>query len=136
MTRRRGAGITMRLDRASAEFLRGYFSTHDRRGKTEAAYRSDLAQFQTFAGGSLPLPSLGVTVIENWAAHLRRDGYSPASIRRKMAVLKVFCSYWVRRGGVRESPFWRGEVGDGRGGEPPRGLPRKGRGKRIVCARR
>jgi site-specific recombinase XerD len=126
----------MRLDQANAEFLRGYFSTHARRKKTETAYRSDLAQFQTFAGGELPLPSLGGIVIENWAAHLRQEGYSPASIRRKIAILKVFCSYWVRRGGLGESPFWRVKLSYGRVEQLPRSLTRREMRKLLARARR
>jgi len=49
------------------------------------------------------LASLGGAVIENWAAHLRKEGYSPASIRREMVALRVFCSYWFRRGAGRIS---------------------------------
>ncbi len=97
----------MRLSEASVEFLRGYFSTHERGKKTEAAYRSDLTQFQAFAGTEFALSALDGSVIERWAAHLRREEYSPASIRRKIVVLKVFCSYWTRKGALSESPFWR-----------------------------
>lgn len=112
----------MRLTQASAEFLSGYFSTHERRKKTEAAYRSDLAQFRAFAGEDLGLPSLDGSVVERWAAHLRHEEYSPASIRRKMVVLKVFCSYWVRKGALAESPFWRVKLSFGRIEQLPRAL--------------
>src|ERR1700749_3169759 len=97
----------MRLNEANVEFLNGYFSTHGRRKKTEAAYRSDLSQFKAFVGEDFSLGSLDSSVIERWAAHLRGEKYSPASIRRKIVVLKVFCSYWVRKGVLSESPFWR-----------------------------
>jgi site-specific recombinase XerD len=126
----------MRLDQACNDFLRGYFSTHDRRKKTETAYRSDLAQFRAFAGEDLALPGLGGIVIENWAAHLRQEGYSPASIRRKMAILKVFCSYWVRRGKLRESPFWRVKLSYGRVEQLPRSLTRREMRKLLARARR
>src|SRR6266404_4237917 len=78
---------TMRLDQACAEFLTGYFSTHDRRQKTETAYRLDLSQFRKFAGVDSDLLSLSGTLIEQWAAHLRQEKYSPASIRRKTVTL-------------------------------------------------
>jgi len=61
-------------------------------------------------------------VIERWAAHLRRDEYSPASIRRKIIVLKVFCSYWTRRGVLPVSPFWRVKLSLGRIEQLPRTL--------------
>ena len=112
----------MRLSEASVDFLRGYFSTHKRGKKTEAAYRSDLVQFLAFAGEEVGLPSLNASVIEDWAAHLRDEEYSPASIRRKMVVLKVFCSYWVRKGVLAESPFWRVKLSFGRIEQLPRAL--------------
>jgi integrase/recombinase XerD len=112
----------MQLNQASSEFLSGYFSTHERRKKTEAAYRSDLAQFRAFASEKLFLSALDGSIIERWAAHLRKEDYSPASIRRKMVVLKVFCSYWVRRGDLKESPFWRVKLSIGRIEQLPRAL--------------
>src|SRR5215212_8693580 len=112
----------MRLKDANAEFLSGYFSTHGRRKKTEAAYRSDLTQFQAFAGEDFGLQSLDSSVIERWAAYLRQEKYSPASIRRKIVVLKVFCSYWVRKGVLSESPFWRVKLSFGRIEQLPRAL--------------
>jgi integrase/recombinase XerD len=112
----------MQLNQASSEFLSGYFSTHERRKKTEDAYRSDLTQFRAFAGEELILSALDGSIIERWAAYLREEDYSPASIRRKMVVLKVFCSYWVRRGDLKESPFWRVKLSFGRVEQLPRAL--------------
>jgi integrase/recombinase XerD len=115
----------MRLKEACAEFLRGYFSTHDRRKKTKAAYSSDLEQFKSFAGEDLNLLSLSSANIENWADHLRQGEYSPASIRRKMVALRVFCSYWVRKGVLVESPFWRVKLSFGRIEQLPRTLTKR-----------
>ncbi len=112
----------MQLTEASAEFLIGYFSANQRSKKTKAAYASDLAQFGKFATKELALPTLSGSVIEAWAAHLRQEGYSPASIRRKIVVLKVFCSYWVRKGALPESPFWRVRLSYGRIEQLPRTL--------------
>lgn len=113
---------SMRLDQAITDFLSGYFSTHRRAKKTEAAYSSDLMQFRDFLGGEFDLLSLGGAVVEGWAAHLRQEGYSPASSRRKVVVLKVFCSYWVRKGALPESPFWRVKLSLGRVEQLPRAL--------------
>lgn len=112
----------MRLHEAKVEFLSGYFSTHGRGKKTETAYRSDLAQFQSFAGEGFYLQALDSSLIERWAAYLRDEKYSPASIRRKIVVLKVFCSYWVRKGVLQESPFWRVKLSFGRIEQLPRAL--------------
>src|SRR6185369_14438135 len=43
-------------------------------------------------------------------------------MRRKMVVLKVFCSYWVRKGMLSESPFWRVRLSFGRIVQLPRAL--------------
>lgn len=112
----------MQMTQAITEFLSGYFSTHDRSKKTSAAYGSDLQQFAVYAGRDLALDSLRGVLIEDWAAHLRKEGYSPASMRRKMVVLKVFCSYWVRRAVLTESPFWRVKLSLGRIEQLPRAL--------------
>lgn len=112
----------MQLNEAIAEFLSGYFSTHQRSKKTRVAYCSDLEQFGAYAGKDFRLLSLGGTLIENWAAYLRKEGYAPASMRRKIVVLKVFCSYWVRKGALPESPFWRVKLSFGRIEQLPRAL--------------
>jgi integrase len=113
-------GYVMQLNQASTEFLQGYFSTNKRGKKTEAAYRSDLEQFRAFA--NVELPALDGSIIESWAAYLRQEEYAPASIRRKMVALKVFCSYWVRKGELQESPFWRVKLSYGRIEQLPRTL--------------
>ena len=112
----------MDLKQAGLDFLSGYFSTHDRSIKTKTAYATDLKQFQQFAGDDLDLQSLSGTIIERWAAHLRGEGYLPASLRRKIAAVKVFCSYWVRKGELRESPFWRVKLSIGRIQQLPKSL--------------
>lgn len=112
----------MLLVEAIEEFFNGYFSTHERSVKTRVAYRSDLNQVAAHAGRDLALSSLDPLFIENWAADLRMKKYSPASMRRKMVVLKVFCSYWVRKGGLTESPFWRVKLSLGRIAQLPRAL--------------
>lgn len=112
----------MQLNQACAKFISGYFSTNERTDKTRAAYLSDLTQFNLFAGEGLLLKSLSGILVERWCAHLRQQGYSPTSIRRKMVVLKVFCSYWVRKGSLRESPFWRVKLSYGRVEQLPRAL--------------
>jgi integrase/recombinase XerD len=115
----------MQLKEACAEFLKGYFSTHERRNKTKTAYSSDLNQFKRFAGEELVLLSLCSANIESWADHLRQEEYSPASIRRKMVALRVFCSYWVRKGVLAESPFWRVKLSFGRIEQLPRTLTKR-----------
>jgi site-specific recombinase XerD len=126
----------MRLDKAITEFLGGYFSTHERTRKTRQAYSTDLAQFFVFSGGEFDLLSLSGTVVERWAAHLRQEGYAPASSRRKIVVLKVFCSYWVRKGVLSESPFWRVKLSLGRVEQLPRALTEREIRALLARARR
>ena len=126
----------MQISDANTEFLSGYFSTHDRSQKTKTAYCSDLKQFQSFVGADLGLLSFNGAVIEQWAAHLKQEGYSPASMRRKMAILKVFCAYWVRKGVLQESPFWRVKLSFGRVEQLPRCLTKREMRKLLAQARR
>jgi site-specific recombinase XerD len=112
----------MQLKQAIFEFLSGYFSTHERSVKTRTAYLSDLNQFGAFAGDENDLQSISAAFIENWVGQLRAKGYAPASMRRKVVVLKVFCAYWLRRGELTESPFWRIKLSLGRIDQLPRAL--------------
>lgn len=112
----------MQLTQAIAEFLSGYFSTHQRSAKTRVAYSADLEQFAAHAGKDLAIRDLSALLIEEWAAHLKEQEYLPASMRRKIVVLKVFCSYWLRRGELSESPFWRVKLSFGRIEQLPRAL--------------
>lgn len=112
----------MLLEQAIADFFNGYFSTHERSPKTKVAYRSDLDQLGAFAQKGFVLASLDPAFIEDWAANLRVKKYAPASMKRKMVVLKVFCSYWVRKGVLSESPFWRVKLSFGRINQLPRAL--------------
>jgi integrase/recombinase XerD len=112
----------MQIKQAGSEFLRGYFATHDRSVKTRIAYHSDLNQFLLFLDKNIDISAINGQHIESWAAVLKQKNYSPASIRRKMIVLKVFCSYWVRQGTLQESPFWRVKLSYGRIEQLPRTL--------------
>jgi site-specific recombinase XerD len=112
----------MQMNEAGDEFFKGYFATNSRREKTKTAYYSDLKQFQKFVGAEIKISQLSGSHIESWAAHLQEEEYSPASIRRKIIVLKIFCSYWVRNGVLAESPFWRIKLSYGRTEQLPRTL--------------
>lgn len=96
----------MRLSEAVAEFHRGYFSTHRRSPRTQKAYAIDLEQFLAWLGDDRSLPGLTPDDLERWAAELKRRDYASSSIRRKFATLRVFLSYWVRKGVLERSPLW------------------------------
>jgi site-specific recombinase XerD len=126
----------MQLNQACSKFVSGYFSANERANKTREAYRADLTQFSVFAGEDLPLKSVSGALIERWCGHLRHRAYSPTSVRRKMAVLRVFCSYWVRRGSLRESPFWRVRLSYGRVEQLPRALSAREMRKLLTQAKK
>jgi integrase/recombinase XerD len=112
----------MLLAQAIEDFCNGYFSTHERSKKTKTAYRADLQQVAAHAPKDCELASFSPALVESWASDLRGKHYSPASMRRKMVTLKVFCSYWVRKGALPESPFWRVKLSFGRITQLPRAL--------------
>ena len=100
-------GGVVHLRKAIELFLDGYFSTCQRSEKTVKAYTIDLEQFRRFVGGRPALERIGPDRLESWAAELKSAGYASASIRRKFAALRVFFSYWFRRGEIKQSPIWR-----------------------------
>ncbi len=97
----------MQIRTAVREFCHGYFATSTRSELTRRAYASDLAQFTSFVRPRTRLRSLSAASIERWGTHLQGSSYSPASIRRKLATLRVFFSYWVRKGVLAASPTWQ-----------------------------
>lgn len=93
------------LDEAVAQFLGGYFATNERSPKTVTAYTLDLAQFRAFAKSKKRLASIRPELIEDWAKALKERGYKTASIRRKLASVRCFFAYWVRRRVIPYSPM-------------------------------
>jgi integrase/recombinase XerD len=123
----------MQIDDAIENFLSGYFSTHQRSSKTVRAYSLDLRQFAGFlVAPGLELEGLSADVCEEWASRLKAEGYAPASIRRKFASLRVFLSYWVRRGVLHRSPLWQIRLDVGRRPSLPRTLT-AGEVERLVA---
>jgi site-specific recombinase XerD len=88
-----------------AQFLAGYFATHERSPKTFTAYALDLRQFRSFLPRRASLRSLKSEQIEEWSARLKEDGYATASIRRKLASVRSFFAYWVRKRVIPYSPM-------------------------------
>lgn len=111
----------MNIDSAIDNFIDGYFSTCQRSGKTRTAYRIDLRQCREYFG-DIELESLTPASIEKLASDLRDRGYTPVSIRRKCATLRVFLAYWVRKGILGTSPFWKLRLHLGTQKQLPRNL--------------
>lgn len=97
----------MLLVRATRTFLEGYFATCERSPKTVAAYTSDLKQFGRDQPRQRQLRQVKPDDIEAWAMALKAQGLSAASLKRKVAVLKIFFNYWVRKGLLDRSPTWQ-----------------------------
>lgn len=97
----------VQLADAITGFQVGYFSTCRRSPKTEAAYKTDLAQLQTFLGPAELLAAIEADRLEHWANQMKVGGYSSPSIRRKFAAVRVFFAYWIRKGVLDKSPLWR-----------------------------
>jgi site-specific recombinase XerD len=97
----------LHLTDAVKTFEAGYFSTCTRSEKTEAAYRIDLAQMETYIGREVQIEAISPEQIEGWANQMRTQRYAGVSIRRKFATARVFFTYLVRRGILEKSPLWR-----------------------------
>jgi len=112
----------MDLKDAVEQFVTGYFSTCRRSEKTQAAYKTDLAQLERYIGGSELLASVAPEQLERWATEMSSGGYASVSIRRKFATARIFFGYWVRRGTLERSPLWRIRLDLARGRMLPRNL--------------
>lgn len=110
----------MDLDEATVRFIRGYFAAGHHAAKTMQAYSADLRQFAVLLRKRPSVSQLVSDDIHEWLSQLRELGYSPASIKRKVVVLKVFIDYWTRLGVLSESPFWRIRIRYGRSVQLPR----------------
>lgn len=86
-------------------------SAHTLRG-----YRQDLAQFVSFLEARRLGPLLGADAraIRVWLAHLHALGLAKTSIARKLATLRSFYRFWLRRGRLKRNPAR--EVGSPRAG--------------------
>ena len=73
-------------------------SPHTRRG-----YATDLAQFARVLGDA-PVESIDTRLVRAWLAALYRDGLDAVSISRKLAALRSFLKFLVRRGVLERNP--------------------------------
>ena len=115
----------LKLSTAAEKFLAEYFTGRRRVKKTQAAYKTDLDQVCQFAGKASALSIVTQPFVVRWFEDLKAKGYSAATLRRKIAVLRVFCAFWVRREHLLESPFWRLKLDVGAIRRPPRVLGAK-----------
>lgn len=96
----------MTLTTAIPLFLNRHLATDAESALTRKAYTIDLQQFQTFVGLDATVSDVGPQVLEDWVAFLRQR-YSVATVRRKVATVRVLFNFLARRDIVAVSPFWK-----------------------------
>lgn len=76
--------------------------------KTILAYQKDLSQFEAFGEeGCQEKTPLEVTgeLVRNWIVNLMDEGYSVASVNRKLSSLRSYYKYLLKKGEVRVDPL-------------------------------
>lgn len=105
-------------------FMRYLVAERNASVHTLRAYRTDLGQFLRFlreqglAGdGGADLGAVDARVLRAWLARLHARGLDPASVGRKLAALRSWFRFLVRRGVLERNP-----AREVRGPRPPRKL--------------
>lgn len=103
-----------------AAFLRHLSLEKDASPHTLRSYRTDLREFTQYAGGGDPATWLGdvdTRTIRGYLAHLHARGLDATTIARKLAALRSWFRFLVRRGVLE-----RNVAREVRGPRPPRKL--------------
>ena len=79
-------------------FLRHLSFEKDASPHTVRSYRSDLLEFKTFVGGDQTLDGVDQRTVRAYLAHLHSRGLEAASVARKLAALRSWFRFLVRRG--------------------------------------
>src|SRR5213593_3210394 len=64
---------------------------------TLRSYRSDLCEFRTFVGPEKPLKQVDARMVRAYLAHLHSRGLDASSVARKLAALRSWFRFLVRR---------------------------------------
>jgi integrase/recombinase XerC len=88
---------------ALAAFLRHLDLERNASPHTRRSYAADLARFQRFLGAH-PIESVDTRLVRGWLAEHHRQGLDPVSIARKLAALRSFLKFLVRRGVLARNP--------------------------------
>jgi integrase/recombinase XerC len=88
---------------AFAAFLRHLDVERNASPHTRRSYAADLAHFRRFLG-SHSLESVDTRLVRGWLAEHHRQGLDAASIARKLAALRSFLRFLVRRGMLARNP--------------------------------
>ncbi len=70
---------------------------------TVISYKTDLDQFFLATGENLAIQDIDTKDIKNWMIHLSNQGLSPTSINRKLACLRTFFSFLLRKGLIQKN---------------------------------
>jgi len=71
---------------------------------TLRSYRGDLEEFRGFLGRTRRLDEVDGRVVRAYLAHLHARGLEPASVARKLAALRSWFRFLVRRGALGRNP--------------------------------
>jgi len=88
---------------AVAAFLRHLEVERNASAHTRRSYATDLAQFQRFLDDT-PLDQVDSRLVRGWLAELYRQRLDAVSIARKLAALRSFLRFLVRRGVLAINP--------------------------------
>ncbi len=79
-------------------FLRYLSLEKDASPHTLRSYRTDLDQFRVFVGSGTPLTQVDGRTVRAYLAHLHSRGLDASSVARKLAALRSWFRFLVRRG--------------------------------------
>ena len=97
------------VDDHIAQFLNFLAVEKNASANTIAAYKNDLAQFETFivalpGAGQATLKGLGGDAIVAYVADLRARQYKDATVARKVAAVKSFFGFMASEGHIDQDP--------------------------------
>ena len=84
-------------------FLRYLALERDASPHTLRSYRSDLAEFGRFVGPGKGLDTVDARTVRGYLAHLHARRLEPASVGRKLAALRSWFRFLVRRGALQRN---------------------------------
>jgi len=87
-----------------AAFLRHLALEQDASPHTLRSYRSDLLEFQRVLGADRRPADVDARAVRAFLAHLHARGLDPASIARKLAAVRSWFHFLVRRGALARNP--------------------------------
>lgn len=92
------------VHKATGEYCRRWLHANGLSPKTIASYSFDLKQFGAFVGTQTTVTEITIQCIEQWIVALQTQGYCASSIRRKIASVRGYFTYYKNRGVIQRSP--------------------------------